>query len=165
MLPEYNKLNSRVSMFIATPLIIMTAIELIQLAIMFPSKETYPLLIAAFGITAALSGICFTISATSSSSPSINYAGEKFLHSSLLIIQSLTIIFLRNALNEQTFFEFNKIVKVIISIIFNYLFLIISSVACYWFYYGFNELNKYLWIQHKKRIDNIKAIEEVNKSK
>ena len=161
MKPEFPYLNAHVSRYIATPLIAITAFTLTVSTFGLPAKEVYPMVFSVFGISAALSGICFTLAVSPTNESSIKYAGEKFLHSSLLLIQSIAIVFVKSEILSSSFIKSSEIRIEITSIVFVILFTYVSSVAWWSFYYGFKALNDDLWPKYKKRIEGAReAIEE-----
>jgi hypothetical protein len=115
-----------------------------------------------FGISAALSGICFTWATSPLNESIIKYAGEKFLHSSLLLIQSIAIVFAKSEILELSFIKSSEIITFITSQVFLMLYTFVSSVASWFFYYGFEALNNELWEQTKKRIEKIREAVEKN---
>lgn len=85
------------------------------------------------------------------------YAGEKFLHSSLLLIQSAIMVYTRNAMVSFQFVATHNALKVSILIAIGSLISLVSTAAgCTW-YYGFAELNNELWRNWQKRIENLNA--------
>jgi len=162
MKPEFPYLNANASKYIATPLIAITTFFLISSAFRLPPHEVYPMVFSVFGISAALSSICLTLATSPLNETIIKYAGEKFLHSSLLLIQSIAIVFVKSQILELSFIKSSEIVTAITSIVFLILFTFVSCVASWSFYYGFEALNDELWEQYKKRIEKIR--EEIEKN-
>lgn len=166
MKPEFPYLNAIASKYIATPLIALTTIFLITSAFRLPAQEVYPMVFSAFGITVALSGICFTVATSPSDEYNIKYAGEKFLHSSLLLIQLITILYVKSEIIKLSFIKTNPIALGISSSVISILFTFVSAVASWSFYFGFEVLNDDMWGKYKKRIEKIrKEIEEKNLEK
>src|SRR5450631_973447 len=97
MKKEYPVFWARVITAIGTPIIFVTLIIYVQRAITQPSATVYPLVVTAFGMTAALSGICFRMASSLLEDSTPRYAGEKFLHSAILLIQSLFLIYAKDA--------------------------------------------------------------------
>ena len=97
MKPELPVLNAKASMVVATPLILVMTFSYVSRAINQPAANVYAVGMAAFGVTAALSGICLTVSESVQGSSTIRYAGEKFLHSSVLVIQRVMLIYLKDS--------------------------------------------------------------------
>lgn len=58
---EYPVLYAKASTVIAAPILFITTVVYIQRAVNQPAAEIFPLAMTAFGVTAALSGICFTM--------------------------------------------------------------------------------------------------------
>lgn len=163
MKPEFPYLNAIASKYIATPLIAFTTIFLSTSVFRFPAQEVYPMVFSAFGITIALSGICFTVPTSPSDEYNFKYAGEKFLHSSLLLIQLIAILYVKTEIIKFSFIKTNLILMGISNSVFSMTFTFISAVALWSFYYGFEVLNDDLWGKYKKRIEKIrKEIEDKN---
>lgn len=161
MKPEFPYLNAIASKYIATPLVVLTAIFLSTSVFRLPAQEIYPMVFSAFGITIALSGICFTVATSPSEEYNIKYAGEKFLHSSLLLIQLVSILYIKTEIVKLSFIKTNPIAMGISSTIISVLFAFISAVALWTFYFGFDMLNDEMWRKYKKRIEKIRnEIEE-----
>ena len=103
MKPQFPSLYARISNWIATPLIIITAIFYIVCAIEKPASDFIPLGLSVFGLTAGLAALCFTMTPTVRTEqmlPALRYSGEKNFHSSLLMIQILILVFARDSLLE-----------------------------------------------------------------
>jgi hypothetical protein len=164
MKPEFPMLNEKASMYVATPLLAFTTIFIISSAFTLPAKEVYPMVFSAFGITAALSGICFSLAALPIKKSKVKYAGEKFLHSSLLLIQLIAIVYVKSSSLEISFVKTNNNLKIAIVSLLSAVFILVSSVAFWIFYFGFEALNDELWNNYKKRIEKIRKRIDKNKT-
>jgi hypothetical protein len=98
---EFPKLYALASGWVATPLLYICTLVYLQNAIFQPAASTFPIGLSAFGVTAALSGICFSMARACENPGTAKYAGEKFLHSAILLIQGLFLIYLRDAVGES----------------------------------------------------------------
>ncbi|HZK95309.1 MAG TPA: hypothetical protein VFC67_13960 [Prolixibacteraceae bacterium] len=156
MKPEYPVFFAKTSTVIAIPIILITLSFYITRAINLPANEVFPLAIAAFGITAALSGICFTMAPTKTDESAIRYAGEKFLHSSLLLIQSVIVIYAKDSLLSLDLMTKHGTIKIIIVIVFSSVISLVSVMAAITWYHGFDSLNSDLWEKWKKRIEDMR---------
>ena len=140
---EFPVLYEKGSVWIAIPLLGLATMFYAQRAIIGPALEIYSTGMAAFGVTAGLSAVCFQMATTSagSSSPSV-YAGEKFLHSSLLLLQTLLVVYVREAVLVSQFatahpslsWQVRGLAAAVLS-------LLAAAVAWTW-YHGFSELNR-----------------------
>ena len=164
MKPEFPMLNAKVSMYVATPLIAFTTIFIVSSAFTLPVKEVYPMVFSAFGVTVALSGICFSLAALPLKKSKVKYAGEKFLHSSLLLIQLIAIIYVKSSSLEISFVKTSSSLKVIIVGVLSVVFILVASVAFCIFYFGFDALNDELWNNYEKRIEKIRNRIDKNKT-
>ena len=80
------------------------------------------------------------------------YAGEKFLHSCLLIIQS---IFFKYASEHIIAFNYLNNISWLLNItkLITYLLLLtVVSYAVYFSLYGFEAINNFLWLRYEKRL-------------
>lgn len=153
MKPEFPILFAKASTIIAAPLVLITLSFYVTHAIILPASEVFPMAIAVFGITAALSGVCFTMSPSKNDEYNIRYAGEKFLHSSLLLMQSLILIYSKESLISLSYISSTNTIKTIIIAVFSALLGLISSMAAITWFHGFDALNNELWKKWEKRID------------
>jgi hypothetical protein len=107
--------------------------------------------VTAFAITAGLSGLCYRMASNLSDDKGKSiplYAGEKFFHSCLLLIQTICLKYIQD--NMSSF----KIVTWLDNIINFSLSIIISFVgmfATYFFLYGFEALNDFFWKRFMER--------------
>jgi hypothetical protein len=133
------------SIWIATPLASYYSFLYVQQAIAQPAAEVFPIGIASFGILAGLSGICFTMVPSYPDSWIPKYSGEKFLHGSLLIIQTLFLVYAREALSGYSWTSsWPPLSSIIRNTIASLLYLVTTAALWTW-YHGFEELNKLLW--------------------
>jgi hypothetical protein len=140
---------------VATPLIGLVTIFYVARAINQRATDVYGFAMAAFGVTAALSAICLTLSERVDGSSRIRYAGEKFLHSSLLLIQTAMIIYLKDAVTASHWLSSHPwISNSARTLIVTLLGLLSSGAAVAW-YYGFDALNSQLWQNWERRHENI----------
>ena len=112
---EFPVLFAKASTWIATPLLGLVTINYALRVINQRGSEVYPVGVAAFGVTAALSGLCFAVAAVPESLNAARYAGEKFLHSSLLLIQTVMIVFLKEALSNSAWWMSHQTLSAIVS--------------------------------------------------
>jgi len=82
-------LYAAASRFVAVPLIGAVACYYVVYAIGPPATEVYALGMTVFGVTAALAAICFSVSESVPGSGSFRYGAEQFLHSSVLLIETV----------------------------------------------------------------------------
>jgi hypothetical protein len=102
---------------------------------------------------------------TNKEEPTIRYAGEKFLHSSLLLIQTLIVIYAKEFLISLSFISTNNAINNIIEVIFGIILSFISSMAALTWFWGFDELNNDLWKKWKKRIEIMRESKAIEKAK
>lgn len=162
---EFPAIYEAVSVWVATPLLGFSTLVYAMSAITNPASEVYPTGVAAFGVTAALSGICFTMTPTGGGSSVLRYSGEKFLHSSLLIVQSLLVIYIRDAVtgfqwvHAHTTFAGN-----VAGLAAAVLSFVVAAAAWTW-HHGFADLNALLWKNWERRIREINDAARENERK
>jgi hypothetical protein len=107
--------------------------------------QVFTIGIAAFGLIATLSGLCYRMAPTVTDEDEkrhVLYSGEKFLHSSVLLIQTIFLKYVKDATPPQaspTWFNrgFN--------IVFIVILFLLTAFAVGAFLYGFESLNDVLW--------------------
>jgi len=155
--PEFPKLYAVASVWIATPLLGICTIVYIQNALFQPAANTFPIGLSAFGVTAVLSGICFSMARTCENPATAKYAGEKFLHSAILLIQSLLVLYIRDTVGEIEWLKpWPNLVLTVRTFAVGLLSLV-TAVAAWAWYHGFSELNEFLWKNWEQRIREINA--------
>jgi hypothetical protein len=152
MKPEYPILWAKISMIIAVPIVAITLIFYVSYAFTRTSSDLYSMALTAFGTTAILSSVCFGMASTNTDDSLFRYAGEKFLHSSLLIIQSIIVLYAKNAILNITVITIPITIKKVIISVFGIVIMFVSSMASITWLHGFEILNKELWKKYKKRI-------------
>jgi hypothetical protein len=155
--PEFPKLFALASVWIATPLLGICTIVYIQNSLSQPVTKTFPIGLSVFGVTAALSGISFSMARISENPATPKYAGEKFLHSAILLIQGLFVIYLRDSVDEIDLLKPWPSLVVGIRLFAAGLLTLVTLVAAATWYYGFSELNKFLWRIWEENIHAINA--------
>jgi hypothetical protein len=155
--PEYPQLYALASIWIATPLIFIGTVVYLQRAIYQSAIIMFPIGLSAFGVTAALSGICFGMARAIDNPYTAKYAGEKFLHSAVLLIQSLLVLYIRDTVLDfeviKTWPNIALTVKIVADVILGY----VTTVAAWTWFHGYEELNKFLWKNWEQRIREINA--------
>lgn len=159
---EFPTLWAKASTLVATPLIIVVALLYIGKMVSKPASEIYGLSLSAVGIAAALSAICLSATlpvGTATTPPVLRYAGEKFLHSCLLLIQVLFVAFARDSILMWEWIARYDRLKLAVESLANLAGLFVAASAAWCWYWGFSDLNKELWANWRHRI------EEINRSR
>lgn len=149
----YVKLSSFISKSIGYIIICMSGLFYVQRLITEPIEKVSSLAFIAIATMAALSALCFSYVQCISDETDKNtglYAGEKFLHSTLLIIQT---IFLKYVTDQGLSFDLIKSIvwlKITISIIAGILLTCIGGYAVSMSALGIHYLNKTLWSHYEK---------------
>lgn len=152
MKKEFPLLWEKVSVWIAMSLVYFWAIVYAQRAIGYPASEVYAVGMAAFGVTAALSAVCFAMAVAPVSVPASTHAGEKFLHSSILLVQTLLIVSVRDAILQLEFVRNHSFLVGQARGLFAVIFYFVAIAAVWTWYHGFSELNAVLWKNWERRI-------------
>jgi len=155
MKKEFPVLYAKGSMLVATPLLGLVAYSYVAHAISQPASAVYGIGIASFGVSAALSAICFTVSEPVQGSPDFRYAGEKFLHSSVLLIQTMMLIYLRDLLTASSWLDSHLWLGALAKALPVFLLPLLSGAAAVTWYHGFDALNSRLWRNWERRMEDI----------
>jgi hypothetical protein len=153
---EFPILFEKGSVWIATPLAWIAAVAYIQKAFERPTPEAYAVGITAFGITAALSGICFAMAPVCNGDTAI-YAGEKFLHTSLLLIQTLMVLYVRDAMLTIEWIRSHSPVVLAMKFAASSVLMLVTIAATWTWHYGLTALNTLLWENWERRIREINS--------
>ena len=155
---EFPSLYARISNWVATPLIIVTAIVYLGRALEKPASDFFPIGLAAFGLTAGLAGLCFTMTPSIRAGrmlATLRYSGEKFFHAALLFIQVLILVFVRDSLREMSWIGSSSLLStVVVGLLQGFTGLVRAAAAWSW-YWAFDQLNTELWLNWRHRIDEI----------
>ena len=149
----YVKFYSFTSKAIGYIIISASGLVYIQKLIIAPIEMVTPIALTAIATIAALSALCFSFVQSISDEHDKNsglYAGEKFLHSTLLIILTLFLKYASDqALSFASIYSITWL-KIIISIISGLLLIGIGGYAVTMAALGFHDLNKTLWSRYEK---------------
>ena len=161
---EFPKLYALASVWVATPLLGICTMVYIQNAMFQPAASTFQTGLSAFGVTAVLSGISFSMARACENPATAKYAGEKFLHSSILLIQGLFVIYLRDAVSESDVLKPHPYLVFTLRAFAVGLLSLLTAVAAWTWYHGFSELNEFLWKNWEENIRAINAQKEKDAS-
>jgi len=149
----YVKLYSFISKYVGYAIISMSGLYYVQRILSESAEKVTSLALTAIAIIAALSALCFSYVPCISDEVDRNsglYAGEKFLHSTLLVIQTLFLKYVaEQALSYDSIIAIFWL-KITISIIAGTLLIGIGGFAVTMAALGFHDLNKTLWSHYKK---------------
>lgn len=153
MNPEYPAFQANVSKWLAGLVVAITVSSFNYYANFKPAQDVYNMAFASFGVTAVLSGLCFGMAPSKTTEPRIRFSGEKFLHSSLLIGQTIIVVYAKNALLGLSIIRDHLVITRIITAFFFFVIFNVSVFAAVTWFNGFQGLNKELWDRYKKRVD------------
>jgi hypothetical protein len=137
---------------VATPLLFAVGFTYVSRITKQPTSEVYPLCMAAFGVTAALAAICFTVPSTGEGFQPTRYAGEKFLHSAVLLIQTLMTVYVKTALTQSLWWQGHAGMNSVAHGILTALSILLSGAATFAWYFGLEALNDELWSNWYRRL-------------
>ncbi len=149
----YIKFLSSLSKYLGYMILSTSGIVYVQRILFEPIEKVATLAFTAIATIGALSALCFSYVSCIFNENDKNsgiYSGEKFLHSTLLIIQTL---FIKYVADQVLFLEMVKTVpwfKTTISIITGSIILWIGTSAVTLAALGFDTLNKTLWSHYVK---------------
>jgi hypothetical protein len=156
---EFPRLHAWVSTTVATPLIIIVTLLYMERLNTKLTSDISGICLSAIGITIALAALCSNFArnvAEGTSSSDFTYAAEKFFHSSLLLIQTLFIVFARDSLVDIEWIAHYGLLKSsIIHGVCNAVASFVSAMAAWSWYCGFSALNSALWSRWQRRIEVI----------
>ncbi len=152
MKSDFPVLFAKASTLVGAPIIAYATMDFILTTAKLPAAQVYPMAITAFGVTGVLAGICFTAEPLYNGTIAAKYAGEKFLHSSLLLLESTILIYVKDALISVPFITAHNPLKFITDYIFGVLVIFVSAAAGFTWYHGFCELNNALWKSWENRV-------------
>lgn len=115
--------------------------------------------LSAFALVAAVSGLCFAMASVlekENGKSTAIYSGEKLLHSSVLILQTVVLKYALDTFLASKFMKSHDMMASIISIGTQALLTIIGSYAAYFSLYGFEALHDFLWDRFHHRRENMK---------
>jgi len=119
-----------------------------------PAKEFAPIGLSACASIAGLAGLCFGFARSCTTPEDCNvplYAGEKFLHAVLLIIQTLFLKFAEDGLLAENWVSSSKWISGTVRTSTAIMMLGVFIYAVYFAIYGFEALNDFLWKRYKNR--------------
>lgn len=166
--PEFPKLFAVASEVIATPLLFIFALVSVQHAIDQPASSSLATGLSTFGVTAALSGVSFSMARTSTDSSTAyfaGYAGEKFLHSAILLIQCLVVLYIRDTIVEIDWVKGWPSLITTAKAVAHVLLFMLTAAGLWTWHHGYSKLNEILWRNWEQRIHNINSSPKDNESK
>lgn len=104
--------------------------------------------LSAFALVAAVSGLCFAMAQVlviEDDKAKALYSGEKLLHSSVLILETIVLKYASNAALSSSFVKSYEALTTTTIWISDALIMIISLYAANFFLFGFESLHDFLW--------------------
>lgn len=122
-----------------------------------PIKEVFPQSISGLAILVALSALAFTMVpclTEKKDKDTVLYAGEKFLQSSIFIIEAILLKYAGEASKGAKVFSSMSSFAAGAGAFIEFMSVLCVMWATYVFLYGYNELNDFLWERYLGRIKN-----------
>ena len=143
----------KISLWVASPLILFTLTQYAYIAIAKPFKDFLEICLPILGVTLALPALCGQIAGVTSKEEeeeeafhrTLAFAAEKFLHSSLLFIQSLIVMFVRSILLGLHWSPSLNLLKDVITNLGGGIAAVAAVYGAWAWYWGFSALNSTLW--------------------
>jgi hypothetical protein len=117
-------------------------------------NEVFTVGLSAFALVAALSGLCYALApclTIDEEKKTPLYAGEKFFHSCLLLLQTIFLKYVSISVLEIKWIQEHSSINYSVSIVFNILLVLISLIATYFCLFGFEAINDFLWKRYEVR--------------
>jgi len=120
-------------------------------------QDTTSVTNAAFAVTAILCGLCFRMSSSlpleDPSKDQLCYAGERLLHSSLLLILASILKYAASSIRSLSFFEGPKLLSTVVTFPIGILVFILFLWAVFDAHTGFKIANDQLWDRIYRKYD------------
>ena len=113
-----------------------------------PLEKVVSIGLSAFALVGAVSGLCFAMAQAlpeGDAKASTLYSGEKFLHTTLLILQSIALKYASDVALATELAKTKPLLVAVVSGCSSVLLLVISIHAAYCILYGFDSINSFLW--------------------
>jgi hypothetical protein len=124
-----------------------TLTQYVSVAIQKPFNDFVELCFSSIGLTLALSALCGQIASVTNKEDKfhtvLTYAGEKFLHSSLLLTQTSVLMFVKDYLVNSG--SISVTIKKSVSLLSNGTAGLCAAQAALLWHWGFSALNSALW--------------------
>jgi hypothetical protein len=141
----------KISVWIATPIVYIAAYVYLQGAFIKPISESVALYSYAIGLTMALSALCGQLASVTDKEDEfykrLTYAGGKFLHSSLLLIQIFILLFFKENILFSVLISPTSVSPIIKKAIDIFIIVIawgLAGPAVVFWHWGFVSLNSWL---------------------
>jgi hypothetical protein len=119
-----------------------------------PFGNVFTVGLSAFALLAAMCGLCFSFAPCLSEDKDRKtalYAGEKFLHSCILILQTIFLIYVKEGLLAIKWVGEHNWLRSSISVIMHIILIITSSLATWFCLFAVEAINDFLWERYEIR--------------
>jgi hypothetical protein len=117
-----------------------------------PGEDFYTFAVTASGLIGGISALCYTKASVTDDTKdkgTMVFCGEKFFHSSLLMLQALVLKYVYDGV--LPFFPDASWWKTILSLVFFPLYLATGIYGFYGVFHAFDDLNEFLWKRYVER--------------
>jgi len=139
-------------------IIVSTALMYMNQFIRQPLNEVFTIGLSAFALIAALSGLCYAFAPclpTEEEKHAPLYAGEKFLHSCLLLLQVVLLKYAKDSALSFKWIQDRTLLNSSLSILSDVLLVAIGCLATYFCIFGFEAINTFLWKRYEFRWNEV----------
>ena len=143
---------ARASRFVASPLAGLVTVFYAQKAMSAPDAGVFALGATAFGISAALAAICLTLPDSHNGAAAIHFAGEKLLHSTVLLVQLLMLTYVVKTAQDSDWIRGHTVVRFPLLVLLYTTLGIVSGMVWFCWILGFDNLNDQLWENWRLRM-------------
>ena len=126
----------------------VSTLSYISALIQQPIEKVASIGLSAFALIGAVSGLCFAMAQAlpeGDAKASTLYSGEKFLHATLLILQSIVLKYASDVALATELVKTKPLLTAVVSGCANVLLFVVSAYAAYFMLYGFESINSFLW--------------------
>lgn len=124
-----------------------------------PVNEVFTIGLSAFALIAALSGLCYAFAPclpNDEAKKAPLYAGEKFFHSCLLLLQTIFLKYVTDGLLSVKWVQSMPYINYSVSIVADFLLVVIGSLATYFCLFGFEAINDFFWKRYEVRWNEVR---------
>lgn len=148
---NYPKVMGTATALLAIPLVGAVVVRYVASVASRPAADVYGFGLSAFGVSAALAAVCLSAPQSTDGSSTLRFGGEKFLHASLLLVQSLILVYCKSWLHDGHGLAQWPTVARVTSVVIDVLVTAVSAAAAYAWFWGFEAVDTQLWMNWANR--------------
>jgi len=142
------KIMAQLSSVLGHMILVLAALSYVGELIQKPFEQVATIGLGAFAMIGALSGLCFAMApilTTKKSKDLVLYSGEKFFHSTILILQSVALKWASEAALSKPYMRSYPVAELTLTFGSHILVSSVSIIGTYFLLYGFETVNDLLW--------------------